>query len=296
MTRVIQFGLGVMGLPMATTLHRHGVDVTGTDVEYEAVAAFAATGGAGAEPGDLDLTSADVVLTMLPEGDHVRRVHEMVLPDLTPGTVLLDCSTIDLVTTRELASVASERGCHMVDAPVSGGPEGAASGSLSFMVGGDPASIARVEPLLDVMGGRTTVFGGSGSGQAAKACHNMIVGITGLAVFEGFALAEALGLDPSAFHGLCSAAAARCWTLEHRCPVPGVVETAPASHDYQPGFAARLMAKDLRLAQGAAAVAGVDTPFGRDAAERFTAFAAAGHGDLDYSAYYRTLGPGDGRS
>ena len=289
MTRVIQFGLGAMGLPMASTLHHGGVDVTATDADAAAMAAFTALGGSALLPQDLDLGSADVIMTMLPEHDHVRAVHESVLAGLSVGTVLLDCSTIDPSAARALAVTARSRGVEMVDAPVSGGPEGARSGTLSFMVGGEPAAIGRVEPLLEVMGQRKTVFGPSGAGQAAKACHNMIVGITGLAVFEGFALAEALGLDPGQFQALCSSAAARCWTVEHRCPVPGVVESAPSSHHYRPGFAARLMAKDLRLASKAAAEAGIDVPFGSEAARRFTSFADEGNGDLDYSAYYRTL-------
>ena len=292
MTRVIQFGLGTMGLPMASTLLHGGVQVTATDTDPGAMAAFAAAGGRVLPRPDLDLGAADVVMSMLPEGDHVRAVHESVLAEVAPGTVLLDCSTIDPSTARKLAEAARRRGCEMVDAPVSGGPEGACSGTLSFMVGGEPTAIARVEPLLEIMGQRTTVFGAVGTGQAAKACHNMIVGITGLAVFEGFALAEALGLDAGQFHALCSSAAASCWTLDHRCPVPGVVDSAPASHGYRPGFSARLMAKDLRLARSAAAEAGIDVPFGQEAARRFTAFADEGNGDLDYSAYYRTLGRG----
>jgi 3-hydroxyisobutyrate dehydrogenase len=229
---------------------------------------------------------------MLPEGRHVRAVHDVVLPSMPEGAVWLDCSTIDVATTQELARLAHERDVEFVDAPVSGGPEGAGSGSLSFMVGGPPAAVERVRPLLDIMGQRTTVFGEAGMGQAAKACHNMIVGITGLAVFEGFALAEALGLDAERFHALCSSAAAACWTLENRCPVPGVVESAPSSNDYTPGFAARLMAKDLGLAQAAADSVDLETDFGRQAAERFSAFVDDGNGDLDYSAFYRTLHKG----
>jgi 3-hydroxyisobutyrate dehydrogenase len=280
-----------MGHPLATTLNSAGVDVVATDIETNAVSAFAEAGGSVAQPSEIDVASADVVLTMLPEGGHVRAVHEVVLAELTPGTILLDCSTIDLTTTRELAAAAREHGCELVDAPVSGGPEGAAEGTLSFMVGGQEQAIEKIRPLLDIMGQSVTTFGEAGMGQAAKACHNMIVGITGLAVFEGFALAESLGLDAADFHGLCSTAAAACWTLENRCPVPGVVDTAPASNNYRPGFAARLMAKDLQLAQDAAAVAGVETLFGHQAAERFAAFVADGSGDLDYSAYFKTLRP-----
>ena len=291
--RVTMFGLGAMGLPMARTLHAAGVELVATDMVAAARDAFASSGGSVVEPDALAVEDADVVVTMLPEGDHVRTVHDAIRDRLTTGTVLLDCSTIDVSTAAELAAAAAAAGLEMVDAPVSGGPEGAASGTLSFMVGGSDDAIEIVQPLLDAMGQQVTVFGPTSMGQAAKVCHNMIVGITGLAVFEGFALADALGLDADAFHALCSNAAAACWTLDNRCPVPDVVPAAPSSNKYQPGFAARLMAKDLRLAQAAAASVDVETAFGRQAAERFTAFAEAGNGDLDYSAFYRTLRPGD---
>ena len=287
--QVIQFGLGTMGLPMAKTLLAEGVDLVATDAMEGARDAFAAAGGRVEHPDAIEVSGAAVILTMLPEGSHVRSVYGTILSSVQPDAVLLDCSTIDVATTRELASRVRECGAELVDAPVSGGPEGAGSGSLSFMVGGTAAAIEQIRPLLDVMGQRVTVFGEAGMGQAAKACHNMIVGITGLAVFEGFALAEALGLNVDDFHALCSTAAAACWTLDNRCPAPGVVENAPSSNDYRPGFAARLMAKDLRLAQEAADAADLETVFGRQAAERFTTFADSGNGDLDYSAIYRTL-------
>ena len=293
--RVVQFGLGTMGLPMACTLLDAGVDLVATDTVERARDEFADRGGSVETPDVVDVGRADVVLTMLPQGDHVQSVHDEVRGQLVQGAVLLDCSTIDVETTRQLAADARDVGVQMVDAPVSGGPEGAAAGSLTFMVGGADTAIDAALPLLDILGSQVTRFGDTGSGQAAKACHNMIVGITGLAVFEGFALAEALGLDADDFHALCSSAAAACWTLDNRCPVPGVVATAPSSNDYRPGFAARLMAKDLGLAQAAAGSVDLDTPFGRQAAERFAAFVEGGNGDLDYSALYRTLRPGDSR-
>jgi 3-hydroxyisobutyrate dehydrogenase len=176
----------------------------------------------------------------------------------------------------------------MLDAPVSGGAEGAAKGALSFMVGGPEAAMTRARPLLEAMGTKITHFGASGSGQVAKACHNMICGITALGVCEAFALAEALGLDPGEFFQLCKGAAAQSWILENRCPAPGPAPAAPSSNGYAPGFAARLMAKDLRLAQAAAAAAGQPTPFGAEAARRFTEFAET-EGNLDFSAIYRTI-------
>lgn len=289
MTRIVQFGLGVMGLPMALTLLERGFEIAATDVDDGAVDAFAGRGGSAVDTDTEAVESADVVLTMLPEASHVRSVYEDLLGVVRPGTVMLDCSTIDVEATRQLAALMATRECPMVDAPVSGGPEGAAAGTLSFMVGGDETTIAGLSPVLDALGDRTTHFGPAGSGQAAKACHNMIVGITGLAVFEGFALAEGLGLDATAFHALCSTAAAACWTLENRCPVPGVVEHAPSTNGYTPGFAARLMAKDLALAQNAAVSAAVDTPFGLAAADAFRRFVEEGNGERDYSAYYETL-------
>jgi len=227
---------------------------------------------------------------MLPEGNHVRDVYQrQIFANVASGTLLIDCSTIDVETTRSLSNDAQQRGLHMVDAPVSGGPEGAAAGSLSFMVGGNDDAVAQAEPLLNVMGSKLTHFGASGAGQAAKACHNMICGITALGVCEAFALAESLDLDADRFFNMCRGAAAQSWILENRCPVPGPAPEAPASQNYAPGFAARLMAKDLRLAQAAAQFSGQETPFGKQAAERFTAFAEAGDGDLDFSAIYRTM-------
>jgi len=292
--QVVQFGLGVMGLPMARTLHgAKSIELLATDTVETAREAFAMAGGSVTTPDAVDVGSADVVLTMLPQGDHVGAVHDAIRGGLGEGAVLLDCSTIDVETTRQLAARARAGGVEMVDAPVSGGPEGAAAGTLSFMVGGSDPAIEQVRPLFDILGARVTVFGNTAMGQAAKACHNMIVGITGLAVFEGFALADALGLDAEAFHRLCSGAAAACWTLDNRCPVPGVVDAAPSSNDYEPGFAARLMAKDLGLAQAAAESVHLDTPLGREAAARFAEFVADGNGHLDYSAVYRTLRSGD---
>jgi 3-hydroxyisobutyrate dehydrogenase len=157
------------------------------------------------------------------------------------------------------------------------------------MVGGSEEAIARARPVLTSMGTKIVTFGLAGSGQAAKACHNMICGITALAVCEGFALAEALGLDATAFFNLCKGAAAQSWQLENRCPVPGPAPNAPASKNYQPGFAARLMAKDLRLAQAAAVASGQATPFGAEAARKFTQYATDTGGNLDFSAIYRTI-------
>lgn len=290
MTNIAFIGLGVMGLPMAKNLLARGFDVIGVDVMADAVEAFAQAGGMAVQPEDLDLSDRSMVITMLPQGEHVASIYEQhVFQRAKPGTLLMDSSTIDVETTRLLSGKASDAGLLMIDAPVSGGSAAAGEGKLSFMLGGMDDAVAKAMPVLENMGFKIEHFGASGAGQAAKACHNMICGITAMAVIEGYALAEAMGLDTAQFHNLCKNAAAQSWTLENRCPIPGVVPEAPASNDYAPGFAARLMAKDLRLAQEAASLSGQKTPFGAEAAKAFTKFAESGGGDFDFSAYFRSL-------
>ena len=285
MAKIAFIGLGTMGRPMAQVLRQAGHDVTGMDVS----AAMREKFEGAIEPSPVAIAEADTIITMLPEGKHVAEVHEtLILEAAAPGTLLIDCSTIDVETARRLALNASDSGLSMLDAPVSGGPAGAEAGTLSFMVGGDDDAFARAQPILQAMAGKITHFGAPGTGQAAKASHNMICGITAMAVMEGFALADALGLDLDKFYALCAGAAAQSWTLENRCPIPGVVPEAPASNNFDPGFAVRLMAKDLRLAQDAATSSGQKTPFGAEAARAFTEFAETS-GDRDFSAFYATL-------
>jgi len=275
-----------MGLPMASCLQRAGRDVVGWDVSTEAMSRFNPVADSLS-----DIASAcDVFVTMLPQGDHVAEVHARLLESGVPEcSLFIDCSTIDVTTTRKLAAHLVGQGHGFIDAPVSGGAEGAAAGTLSFMLGGRQADIARATPLLDVMGSKLNEFGDAGAGQSAKACHNMICGITALGVCEAFALADALELDHQKFFELCQGAAAQSWILENRCPVPGPAPTAPASHDYAPGFAARLMAKDLDLAQLAANSSGQETTFGALAAQRFRDFIETADGDLDFSSIYRSI-------
>jgi len=279
-------GLGTMGLPMARCLLKQGVDVIGWDVNREAMKSAGSTVTSLKELSE----KCDTFITMLPEGQHVEEVHQQLQSAvLKPSCLFVDCSTIDLKTTKGLAQRAAKAGHEFVDAPVSGGAEAATDGTLSFMVGGSESATARAQPLFDIMGSKLTLFGAAGSGQSAKACHNMICGITALGVCEAFALANALGLDLDNFFNLCKGAAAQSWILENRCPVPGPAPDAPASKEYAPGFAARLMAKDLGLAQQAAFDADLTTVFGAQAAERFKVFVDGGGGDLDFSAIYRTI-------
>lgn len=282
--RICVIGLGTMGRPMAGRLGSAGCDLAGWDSDAEARKGMAL---ASLEETALE---AGTVITMLPDGESVASVVESLL-EQRDDRIFLDCSSIDVATTRHLAEMAVAAGCGFVDAPVSGGPEGARDGTLSFMVGGRSDHVARVRPLLDIMGRRIVHFGETGSGQAAKACHNMICGITMLGVCEAFALAESLDLDAGKFLDLCRGAAAQSWILDNRCPVPELAPDVPASHGYAPGFAARLMAKDLALAQQAASTCGQTTPFGAEAAKRFARFAASGHGELDISAIYRAIRP-----
>jgi 3-hydroxyisobutyrate dehydrogenase len=279
-------GLGTMGLPMAKCLQRAGIDVIGWDLNPGPMSNFDLV----ADSISGIANTCEVFVTMLPQAEHVAEVHAQLLEAGTPlGSLFIDCSTIDVATTRELAAQLGDMGHGFVDAPVSGGAEGAAAGTLSFMLGGCAADIARARALLEVMGNKLNEFGEAGAGQAAKACHNMICGITALGVCEAFALADALDLDQEKFFKLCCGAAAQSWILENRCPVPGPAPDSPASNDYAPGFAARLMAKDLGLAQKAADASGQETEFGALAAQRFREFVETGDGDLDFSSIYRSI-------
>ena len=279
-------GLGTMGFPMAQCLLRSGLDVVGWDSSPKVRERFVEAG----ESIEQLARDCDVFITMLPEASHVTLVIDKLLEHCAESECLfIDCSTIDVESTRNISMQLCALDHGFVDAPVSGGREAAENGALSFMIGGDAAHIERVRPLLGHMGAKLIEFGVAGSGQAAKACHNMICGITALAVCESFALADALELDLDKFFQLCSGAAAQSWILENRCPVPGPAPAAPASNDYAPGFAARLMAKDLGLAQQAAQTTGQATEFGAAAARRFREFANGEAGELDFSAIYRTI-------
>jgi 3-hydroxyisobutyrate dehydrogenase len=272
-------GLGNMGAPMARNLaaagHRvTGFDVTGATVEGAAAAGSAAEAARGRE----------AVITMLPSGAIVREVYAGIVPAGTAGAAFIDCSTIDVESARAVAAEAEAAGLLAVDAPVSGGTGGAAAGTLTFMAGGSPAAFEKARPLFDVMGARAVHCGGAGSGQAAKICNNMILGISMIGVCEAFALAQKLGLDPHSLYDVVSTSSGSCWSVTTYCPVPGVGPTSPADNDYRPGFAADLMLKDLDLSQQAAAAADAATPLGAHAAELYARFLAEGGKGRDFSA------------
>jgi len=277
-------GLGNMGGPMAANLVAAGHDVRGLDVVPAALEHARERGIAVAPDAVSAVAGADVVITMFPSGAHVLDAYrDGLLAAAQPGTLFIDCSTIDVadaIAARELAVAAGHRG---MDAPVSGGTIGAEAGTLTFMVGADADDFAAAQPILDVMGGRVVHCGGSGAGQAAKICNNMILGVSMIAVSEAFVLGEKLGLTNQALFDVASAASGQCWALTTNCPVPGPVPTSPANRDYQPGFAGALMAKDLGLALNALEQTGTAAELGPLAARIYQRFADEGGAGRDFS-------------
>ncbi|MFW6076934.1 MAG: 3-hydroxyisobutyrate dehydrogenase [Hyphomicrobiales bacterium] len=285
-------GLGNMGGPMAANLVKAGHEVTGYDVVSASLDKLAADGGKPAASLPEAVRGRDAVITMLPAGQHVHQVYlgeGGILGAVEPGTLLIDCSTIDVATAREVAEAAETAGLAMVDAPVSGGVGGAVAATLTFMVGGKPEAFASAEPLLAPMGKAIIHAGGSGNGQAAKICNNMILGVSMIAVSEAFVLAEQLGLDHQKLFDIASKASGQCWSLTTYCPVPGPVPGSPANRDYQPGFSAAMMLKDLKLAQDAANTSGAVTPLGAEAAQIYGLYAGAGESASDFSGIIRFL-------
>lgn len=284
-------GLGNMGGPMARRLLGAGYPVRGFDLSPSSLATFVAAGGVPADSVSAAAANAAVVITMLPAGQHVRSVYfDGVLGHAPTGALLVDCSTIDVDSARAVANAAEMQGYAMLDAPVSGGVSGAEAGGLTFMVGGPPAAFARAGPLLAVMGKRILPVGAAGAGQAAKICNNLMLGIQMLSVCEGFALAERLGLDAQRLFDVASTASGQCWSLTTYCPEPGPVPASPANRDYQPGFSAAMMLKDLRLAMDAAAAHGLDLTAGATATTAYQHFAEqAGEGDRDFSGIIAML-------
>lgn len=292
MARVCFIGLGNMGLPMALNLSRSGHEVTGFDPSAKALAAAEVARLPLAPSMAEALGTAEVVVTMLPAGPQVREVYLApgnVLEAVAPAVLLIDCSTIDVETARAVAAVAAEHGNAMVDAPVSGGVGGASAGTLTFMVGGPEAAFARAQPLLEAMGKTIVHAGGPGNGQAAKICNNMMLGIQMLSVAEAMVLAEKLGLEHQKLFDISAKASGQCWSLTTYCPVPGPVPTSPANRDYEAGFTAAMMLKDLRLAQGAAQTVGATTPLGAEAAQLYALFAREANEGLDFSAIIKMI-------
>ncbi len=292
MARIGFIGLGNMGLPMALNLLKAGHQVEGVDLNPASVEKLRAAGGAAAEFAGVAAARADVVVTMLPSGKEVREVYlgaGGIVESANAGTLLIDSSTIDVETARAVAAQAERRGLLMLDAPVSGGVGGAQAGTLTIMVGGSAQAFARAQPILEKMGKTIVHAGGAGNGQAAKICNNLILGISMIAVSEAFVLAEKLGLDHQKLFDISSKSSGQCWSLTTYCPVPGPVPTSPANRDYQAGFTAAMMLKDLKLAQQAAQTAGANTPLGADAAKLYGRYVESGEAGRDFSGIIRFL-------
>jgi 3-hydroxyisobutyrate dehydrogenase len=276
-------GLGNMGAPMAANLVKSGDSVVGFDLVAAARQESAQSGLEIAPNPKACVEKADVIVTMLPAGEHVRSVWSEVLPSAKRGALFIDCSTIDVTSARAAHALAGEHGIAALDAPVSGGVAGAKAATLTFMVGGSAEAFARAKPVLERMGKRVVHCGDAGNGQAAKICNNMILGASMIVVSEAFVLGEKLGLSHQALFDVAAASSGQCWSLTSYCPVPGPVPASPANNGYKPGFAAALMLKDLKLAREAADAVHVKTAIGAHAAEIYERFAQAGHSGADFS-------------
>lgn len=292
MSKVGFIGLGNMGGPMMRNLVKAGHRIKAYDVAPTLVAAAKEAGAEPAAGAAAAAREVEIVITMLPAGQHVRSVYlgeAGVIAAAAPNTLLVDCSTIDVATARAVSGAAKEKRLDMVDAPVSGGVAGAQAATLTFMVGGTESAFARAEPVLKAMGKAIVHAGPAGNGQAAKICNNMMLGIQMVSVAEAFALAEKLGLAAAKLFEISAKASGQCWSLTSYCPEPGLVPTAPSNRNFQPGFTAAMMLKDLRLAQEAASAAGAATPLGAAAAALYALFSSKGHDALDFSAIIQMI-------
>ncbi|HEY5300341.1 MAG TPA: 3-hydroxyisobutyrate dehydrogenase [Acetobacteraceae bacterium] len=295
MAKIGFIGLGNMGGPMAANLVKAGHQVVGFDLSTPALEALANAGAQVAGSAAEAARRAAFVITMLPAGEHVRAVwlHQGGLIEAVAAEgarpLLIDCSTIDVESSRAVEAAARAAGLEMLDAPVSGGTTGAAAGTLTFMVGGSEPAFARGQDVLTAMGKTIIHAGASGAGQAAKICNNMMLAINMIGVSEAFLLARKLGLDWDKLFAITSTATSQSWALTSYCPAPGVVAAAPSNRDYAPGFAAALMVKDVGLSQAAAEATGSPTPLGAHALALYKEAVAAGFGGKDFSAVFRWL-------
>jgi 3-hydroxyisobutyrate dehydrogenase len=290
MARVAFIGLGNMGGGMAANLVKAGHEVVAFDLAEPAIERARGNGASIATSAAEAVEGAEAVVTMLPAGKHVAQVYrESIIGKAPTSAILMDCSTIDVATAKTVEAEAQAAGHTMVDAPVSGGIAAADGGTLTFMVGGSDDGFAKARPYLDKMGKAVIHAGGPGAGQAAKICNNMLLGATMAATCEAFVLAQKLGLDPQTFFDISSKASGQSWSMTSYCPVPGVGPETPADRDYEGGFAAALMLKDLKLAMEAAQEAGAYTPMGGEAEELYQRFVDRGGAHKDFSALIKMI-------
>ncbi len=288
--KIAFIGLGNMGGGMAANQVKAGHEVRAFDLSPEALAKAKENGCSTFDTVRDAVEGVDAVVSMLPNGKIVSSVYNADVIGVAPASaILLDCSTIDVATAIAVGEAASAAGYDAVDAPVSGGIAAANAGTLTFMVGGNDEAFARAKPILDAMGKAVIHAGGLGAGQAAKICNNMMLGIHMIGTCEAFAMAEKLGLDPQTFYDIASVSSGQSWSMTSYCPVPGAGPQSPADNGYQPGFAAALMLKDLRLAMEAAETAGVKAEMGERARQIYEAYVEAGNGGMDFSGVINTL-------
>jgi 3-hydroxyisobutyrate dehydrogenase len=290
MSRIAFIGLGNMGSGMAANQVKAGHAVSAFDLSPTALAHAVEAGCTASGSAREAVAGADIVITMLPAGQHVRQVYgEDIIPHAKPGALLIDCSTIDVDSAKAVAGQARAAGFRFADAPVSGGIMGARAGTLAFLVGCPDQDFADVEAAVGPMARVVIHAGASGAGQAAKICNNMLLGVSMLGTCEAFALAEKLGLDAERFFEIASKSSGQCWSVTTYCPVPGVGPDTPADHGYEGGFAVAMMLKDLKLAQEAAARAKASTPMGAQAEALYALLDGLGHGGKDFSAFIQLL-------
>jgi|SRR5579885_537062 3-hydroxyisobutyrate dehydrogenase len=297
MTTIGFIGLGHMGNPMVHNLLKAGFKVYVYDVMPNAIQAVVKDGAIAADSIEFLAEQSDAVITSVQTGQQVADIcltHDGMFTHLKAGKLYIDCSSIDITTTQTLHAEAEKVLISMVDAPVSGGVAGAQAGTLTFMVGGSESDYQRALPILKAMGKKIVHAGSAGSGQAAKICNNLLLGISMVGVCEAFTLAEKLGLDPKKFFEISSSASGQCWSMTSYCPVPGIIENVPSNNNYKPGFMAKMMLKDLRLAHHAAETVNSAIPLGASVAELYELFVNQGHGELDFSAIIKFLATKDG--
>ncbi|TKB03043.1 3-hydroxyisobutyrate dehydrogenase [Alteromonas portus] len=290
MTTVAFIGLGNMGSGMADNLVKNDYNVLAFDLSEAALAKAKEAGCTIAKSTEQAVSEADIVITMLPAGKHVKDIYSnQILASVREGTLLIDCSTIDVETAKTVSELAEEKGLKMLDAPVSGGVAAAAGGTLTFMVGGDADAFDKAQGVLSAMGKKIVHAGGHGAGQAAKICNNMLLGATMIATCESFQLAQKLGLDAQVFFDIASNASGQTWSMTSYCPVKGVGPQSPADNDFAGGFASALMLKDLGLAMQGAKGVNAQVPMGELAAKWFEMHCEEGNAGMDFSSIINRL-------
>ena len=290
MTKIAFIGLGHMGVPMVVNLMAAGHDVVGFDISPLAIKTATDKGIAIAGSAEVAVAKADMVFTMLQSGKQVLSLYNSgLLQSMRQGTLMIDTSTIDVISARSANELATANGMKALDAPVSGGVSGASAATLTFMVGGSADNFEQAKPVLQAMGRKIVHCGGSGNGQVAKICNNMVLGISMIAISEGFVLSQKLGLSPQSFYDVATSSSAKCWALDTWCPVAGIVPTSPVNNDFKPGFSTYLMYKDLKLAKDCAAAINVDLKLGSMAEVLYKQFIDDYGSEIDCSAIIKQI-------